>query len=195
MKKGALKRLDQDYIDLLLLHQQFGDFVGAWQAMEEAVKAGKVRAIGLSNFDGERLDQILEIATIKPAVMQVELHPYYQQQALKEKMKPFGTKFESWYPLGHGDAGLLNEPIFTQLAEKYGKTNAQIILRWHIQKGHIVFPKSTNPQHIKDNINIFDFELTPAEMKQIDALDKNQRYFTMSLAQQKSAFSSFKPAD
>jgi diketogulonate reductase-like aldo/keto reductase len=172
-----------------------GDYYNAWRALEKAQKAGKVGAIGLSNFDGERLDHILDIATITPAVMQVELHPYYQQQALKDKMKPFGTKFESWYPLGHGDAGLLNEPIFTELAEKYGKTNAQIILRWHIQTGHIVFPKSTNPQHIKDNINIFDFELTPEEMKQIDALDKNQRYFTMSLAQQKSAFSSFRPAD
>ncbi|NRO40497.1 putative oxidoreductase [Lactobacillus helveticus] len=190
-----LDRLDTDYIDLLLLHQQFGDYVGAYQAMEEAVKAGKVRAIGLSNFDGERLDKILDIATINPAVMQVELHPYYQQQALKEKMKPYGTKFESWYPLGHGDAGLINEPIFTELAQKYGKTNVQIILRWHIQKGHIVFQKSTNPQHLKDNIDIFDFELTPDEMKEIDALDKDKRYFTMSLETQKSAFSSFKPAD
>lgn len=190
-----LKRLDTDYIDLLLLHQQFGDYVGAYKAMEEAVRAGKVRAIGLSNFDGERLDKILEISSIKPAVMQVELHPYYQQQELKEKMKPYGTKFESWYPLGHGDAGLINEPIFTKLAKKYGKTNVQIILRWHIQKEHIVFPKSTNPQHLKDNIDIFDFELTNDEMKQIDALDKNKRYFTMSLDDQKNAFSSFKPAD
>ncbi len=190
-----LDRLDTDYIDLLLLHQQIGDYVGAYQAMEEAVKFGKVRAIGLSNFDGECLNKILEVATIKPAIMQVELHPYYQQQALKEKMKPYGTKFESWYPLGHGDVSLINEAIFTELAQKYRKTNVQIILRWHIQKGHIVFPKSTNPQHLKENTDIFDFELTPDEMKKIDALDKNKRYFTMSLEAQKSAFSSFKPAD
>lgn len=190
-----LDRLQTDYIDLLLLHQQFGDYVGAWQAMEEAVKQGKVRAIGLSNFDGERLDNLLANATIKPAVMQVELHPYYQQAALKNKMAPYDTKFESWYPLGHGDVQLINEPIFGSLAAKYGKSNVQIIMRWHIQKGHIVFPKTTNPQHMADNFNVFDFELTADEMKQIDALDKDQRYFTMSLADQAKNFASFRPAD
>lgn len=190
-----LARLDTDYIDLLLLHQQFGDYVGAWRAMEKAVEEGKVRSIGLSNFDGERLDTLLANAKIKPAVMQVELHPYYQQQVLRQKMSKYNTKFESWYPIGHGDPTLINEPIFTKLAEKYGKSNVQIILRWHIQKGFIVFPKSTNPEHIKQNIDLFDFELTPNEMKEIDALDKQQRYFTMSFEAQKNAFSSFKPAD
>lgn len=190
-----LDRLDTDYIDLLLLHQQFGDYVGAWKAMEEAVKEGKVRSIGISNFDGERLDNLLAHATIKPQVMQVELHPYYQQEALKAKMKPYGTKFEYWYPLGHGDKGLIEEPVFTKLADKYGKTNVQIILRWHIQKGHIVFPKTTNPQHMKDNIDIFDFELTDDEMKEIDALDRNKRYFNVPLAQQETMFKSFRPAD
>lgn len=190
-----LKRLDTDYIDLLLLHQQFGDYVGAWKAMEQAVKDGKVRSIGLSNFDGERLDNLLANATIKPQVMQVELHPYYQQKDLKAKMKPYGTKFESWYPLGHGDKGLIEEPVFTKLAKKYGKTNVQIILRWHIQKGHIVFPKTTNPQHMKDNIDIFDFELTDDEMKEIDALDSGKRYFNVPLSQQETMFKSFRPAD
>lgn len=190
-----LDRLQTDYIDLLLLHQQFGDYVGAWKAMEKALAEGKVRSIGISNFDGERLDNLLEAASVKPQVMQVELHPYYQQEALKEKMKPYGTKFESWYPLGHGDSALINEPIFTQLAEKYGKTNVQIILRWHIQKGHIVFPKTTNPQHMKDNIDIFDFALTDDEMKQIDSLDKDKRYFNVPLAQQQAMFESFTPAD
>lgn len=190
-----LNRLDTDYIDLLLLHQQIGNYMEAYKAMEDAVKAGKVRAIGLSNFDGERLDNVLQNADIAPAVMQVELHPYYQQNALKDKLKPYGTKLESWYPLGHGDAGLINEPIFTKLAKKYGKSNVQIILRWHIQKGHIVFPKTTNPQHMRDNINIFDFALTDDEMKQIDALDKGVRYFNVSFEQQKQMFSSFKPAD
>lgn len=190
-----LDRLQTDYIDLLLLHQQFGDYVGAWKAMEKALAEGKVRSIGISNFDGERLDDLLEVASVKPQVMQVELHPYYQQEALKEKMKPYGTKFESWYPLGHGDSALINEPIFTQLAEKYGKTNVQVILRWHIQKGNIVFPKTTNPQHMKNNIDIFDFALTDDEMKQIDALDKNKRYFNVPLAQQKAMFESFTPAD
>lgn len=190
-----LDRLDTDYIDLLLLHQQFGDYVGAWKAMEQALKDGKVRSIGISNFDGERLDNLLEAATVKPQVMQVELHPYYQQEALKNKMKPYGTKFESWYPLGHGDRGLIEEPIFTKLAEKYGKTNVQVILRWHIQKGHIVFPKTTNPQHMKDNIDIFDFELTDDEMKEIDALNKDKRYFNVPLARQEAMFKSFRPAD
>lgn len=190
-----LARLDTDYIDLLLLHQQFGDYVGAWQAMEKAVKAGKVRSIGISNFSGERLDNLLKNADIKPAVMQVELHPYYQEHELRKKMAQYDTKFESWYPIGHGDPKLINEPIFTKLAKKYNKTNVQIILRWHIQKGFIVFPKSTNPEHLKQNIDIFDFELTPEEMKEIDALDKHQRYFTMSFSAQKAAFSSFKPAD
>lgn len=190
-----LDRLQTDHLDLLLLHQQFGDYVGAWKAMEKAVDAGKVRAIGLSNFDGERLDKILDAATIKPAVMQVELHPYYQQQALKERMAQYGTKFESWYPLGHGDKALIDEPIFTELAKKYHKTNVQVILRWHIQKGHIVFPKTTNPQHMKDNIDIFDFSLTDDEMAKIDALDKDKRYFTVPLAQQEEMFKSFRPAD
>lgn len=190
-----LNRLQTDYIDMLLLHQQFGDYVGAWQAMEDAVKNGKVRAIGLSNFDGERLDNLLANAIIKPAVMQIELHPYYQQKALKNKMTQYGTKFESWYPLGHGDAGLINEPIFSQLAKKYNKSNVQIIMRWHIQKGHIVFPKTTNPQHMIDNFNVFDFDLTGDEMKQIDALNKDKRYFNVPLAQQKQMFESFTPAD
>lgn len=190
-----LDRLQTDYIDLLLLHQQFGDYIGAWQAMEEAVKNGKVRAIGLSNFDGERLDNLLGHATIKPAVLQVELHPYYQQKALKDKMAQYDTKFESWYPLGHGDAGLINEPVFSQLAKKYNKSNVQIIMRWHIQKGHIVFPKTTNPQHMADNFNVFDFDLTDDEMKQIDALNKDKRYFNVPLAKQKQMFESFTPAD
>ncbi|MGN1284169.1 MAG: aldo/keto reductase [Candidatus Limosilactobacillus intestinavium] len=190
-----LQRLDTDYIDLLLLHQQFGDYVGAWKAMEQALKEGKVRSIGISNFDGERLDNLLDAATVKPQVMQVELHPYYQQEDLKNKMKPYGTKFESWYPLGHGDQGLIEEPIFTKMAEKYGKTNVQVILRWHIQKGHIVFPKTTNPQHMKDNIDIFDFELTDDEMKAIDALNKDKRYFNVPLTQQEAMFKSFRPAD
>lgn len=190
-----LARLDTDYIDLLLLHQQVGNYVEAWQAMETAVKDGKVKAIGLSNFDGERLDKILEIAEIKPAVMQVELHPYYQQNDLKKKLAEYKTKFESWYPLGHGDASLLNEPIFTKLAEKYGKTNVQVILRWHIQKGHIVFPKTTNPKHMDDNINIFDFELTKEEMTQIDQLNKNVRYYNATLEQQEAQFTAWKPAD
>lgn len=190
-----LGRLDTGYIDLLLLHQQFGDYLGAWKDMENAVKAGKVRSIGISNFESERLEELMEAARIKPAVLQVECHPYYQQNSLKQRIAPYGTVIESWYPIGHGDKGLLNEPVFTSLAEKYGKSNVQVILRWHIQEGNVVFPKSTNPQHIKDNIDIFDFELTREEMEQIRSLDKGVRFFNMSLDEQEKHLGSFAPAD
>jgi len=113
--------------------------------MEKAVNAGKVRSIGLSNFESERLEEVLGAAQMKPAVLQVECHPYYQQSALKKRLAPYGTVIESWYPLGHADAGLMNEPVFVELSEKYQKSVAQIILRWHIQAGNIVFPKSSNP--------------------------------------------------
>lgn len=190
-----LKRLDTDYIDLLLLHQQFGDYIGAWRDMEKAVADGRVKSIGLSNFESDRLEEVLSIAKIKPAVLQVECHPYYQQDALKERIKKYGTVIESWYPIGHGDKDLINEPVFTELAKKYNKSNVQIILRWHIQEGNIVFPKSENPQHIKDNIDIFDFELTGEEMKKIKQVDKNTRFFTMSLAEQEANLGQFVPAD
>ena len=190
-----LSRLDTDYIDLLLLHQQFGDYIGAWKDMEKAVAAGKVKSIGISNFESERLEELLDAATIKPSVLQVECHPYYQQIQLKERIAKYGTVIESWYPIGHGDKNLLNEPVFTELAEKYGKNNVQIILRWHIQEGTIVFPKSTNPKHIQDNINIFDFELTAEEMERIRALDKGVRFFNMSLAEQEAHLSGFTTAD
>ena len=190
-----LSRLDTDYIDLLLLHQQFGDYIGAWKDMEKAVAAGKVKSIGISNFESERLEELFDAATIKPSVLQVECHPYYQQTQLKERIAKYGTVIESWYPIGHGDKNLLNEPVFTELAEKYGKNNVQIILRWHIQEGTIVFPKSTNPKHIQDNIDIFDFELTTEEMERIHALDKGVRFFNMSLAEQEAHLSGFTPAD
>ena len=190
-----LKRLDTEYIDLLLLHQQFGDYIGAWRDMEKAVKDGRVKSIGLSNFESDRLEEVLSIAKIKPAVLQVECHPYYQQTALKERIAPYGTKIECWYPLGHADAGLLNEPLFAQLGQKYGKSNAQIILRWHIQEGNIIFPKTTNPQHMRDNFDIFDFALSDEEMAAIHKLDKGQRFFTMTLAEQEAHLSQFVPAD
>lgn len=189
-----LARLDTPYIDLLLLHQQFGDYKGAYQAMEEAKKEGKVRSIGISNFD-ENLDSLLEIATIKPAVIQVECHPYFPQDKLREKLAPYGTAIESWFPLGHGDKTLLEEKVFTSLAEKYHKSNAQIILRWHIQKGNIVFPMSMNVDHLRQNIDIFDFALTDEEMKQIASLDCHKRYFTMTLAEQEAHLKMFTPAD
>ena len=190
-----LSRLDTGYIDLLLLHQQFGDYIGAWKDMEKAVAVGKVRSIGISNFESERLEELLAAAMIKPSVLQVECHPYYQQNELKKRISSCGTVIESWYPIGHGDKGLLNDLVFTELAEKYGKNNVQIILRWHIQEGTVVFPKSTNPKHIQENIDIFDFELTEDEMERIRALDKGVRFFNMSLAEQEAHLSAFVPAD
>ena len=190
-----LERLGTDYIDLLLLHQQFGDYMGAWADMEDAVDAGKVRAIGLSNFESERLEEVCQAARIKPAALQVECHPYYQQHALKERVAEYGTVLESWYPLGHGDAALLAEPLFAELGAKYGKTPAQVILRWHIQEGNVIFPKSTNPAHIADNMDIFDFALTEAEMAGVAALDKGVRYFTMTLEEQEANLGAFTPAD
>ena len=162
---------------LFLIHQQFGDYMGAWRAMEDAVKSGKVKTIGLSNFYGDRMEEVVAKAEIKPAVFQLECHPYFQQQVLKKNMAQFGCVLEAWYPIGHGDAALLNEPIFVELAEKYGKSTAQIILRWHIQEGTVIFPKSLNPEHIKANIDIFDFSLTEEEMDKIHKLDKQQSYY------------------
>ena len=190
-----LDRLGTDYIDLLLQHQQFGDYLGAWADMEDALDAGKVRAIGLSNFESERLEEVCEAARIKPAALQVECHPYYQQHALKERIASYGMVLESWYPLGHGDQALLGEPLFAKLGAKYGKTPAQIVLRWHIQEGNIVFPKSTSPAHIADNMDIFDFALTDEEMAQIALLDKGARYFTMTLEEQEANLGQFVPQD
>ena len=190
-----LSRLDIGYIDLLLLHQQVGDYRGAWKDMEKAVAQGKVRAIGLSNFESERLEEVCEAAAIKPAVLQVECHPYFQQEELKKRLAPYGTVIESWYPIGHGDPGLINEPVFTELAQKYSKTNVQVILRWHIQAGNIIFPKSTNPQHIRDNSDIFDFALTDDEMARIKAIDNGKRFYTATLEEQERNFSGWVPAD
>lgn len=191
----ALARLGTDHIDLLLLHQQFGDYMGAWADMEDAVAAGKLRSIGLSNFESERLEEVCEAATIKPAALQVECHPYFQQHELKERIAQYGTVLESWYPLGHGDAALLADPVFAELGAKYGKTPAQVILRWHIQEGNVIFPKSTSPAHIADNMAIFDFALTDDEIAQIKGLDKGVRYFNMSLEDQEKNLGAFTPAD
>ena len=190
-----LSRLDTDHIDLLLLHQQFGDYLGAWKDMEKAVKEGKVRSIGISNFESDRLEEICEAAAIKPAVNQVECHPYWQQTALKKRMEKYGTIVESWYPLGHGAKEMIAEPVFTKLGKKYGKSNVQIILRWHIQEGNIVFPKTTNPQHMKDNFDIFDFELTEDEMNEIRRLEGTKRFYNVSLEDQEKTLSQFTPAD
>ena len=174
----TLERLDTDYIDLLLIHQPAGNYIAGYRLMEKAYKEGKVKAIGLSNFTKEQVQEILDICEVKPSVLQTEVHPYYQENELKDFLDKEDIKIQAWYPLGHGDATLLKEQVFTELGEKYHKSNAQIILRWHIQAGNIVIPGSKNPDHIRDNFDLFDFELTDEEMQKIGSLDKNTRYYT-----------------
>ena len=174
----TLERLGTDYIDLLLLHQPAGNYVAGYRQMEKAYKEGKVRAIGLSNFNQGQIEEILSLCEVKPAVLQTEVHPYFQERELKKFLERAGMVIQAWYPLGHGDKALLEEPLFAELAKKYGKTNAQVILRWHIQAGNIVIPGSKNPAHIKDNFDLFDFSLTEEEMAKIAALDKDTRYYT-----------------
>lgn len=174
----TLQRLGTDYIDLLLIHQPAGNYVAGYRLMEKAYKEGKVRAIGLSNFTPEQVQEILDICEVKPAVLQTEVHPYSQEKELKAFLDKEGIVIQAWYPLGHGDKALIQEPLFTEFGKKYGKSNAQIILRWHIQAGNIVIPGSKNPAHIKDNFNLFDFALTDDEMGKITALDKQKRYYT-----------------
>lgn len=176
---ATLERLGLDYVDLLLFHQPYGDYVDGWRAMEEAVRAGKVRSIGLSNFPARKIEQIMEVAQIKPAALQVELNPYWNQHALKAELAKIGLGdivYEGWYPFGHGDAKLLAEPVIAKIAEAHGKTAAQVILRWMLQEGVVTFPKTTNPQHALDNIDVFDFELSDDEMARINALPQKAYY-------------------
>lgn len=174
----TLERLDTDYIDLLLIHQPAGNYIAGYKLMEKAYKEGKVKAIGLSNFSPSQIREILDICEVKPVVLQTEVHPYYQEKKLKDYLKKEGIVIQAWYPLGHGDKALLEEPLFQELGKKYGKSSAQIILHWHIQAGNIVIPGSKSPAHIQDNFDLFDFSLTAWEMAQISIMDKNVRYYT-----------------
>ena len=174
----TLERLDTDYIDLLLIHQPAGNYIAGYKLMEKAYKEGKVKAIGLSNFSQSQIREILDICEVKPVVLQTEVHPYYQEKKLKDYLKKEGIVIQAWYPLGHGDKALLEEPLFQELGKKYGKSSAQIILRWHIRAGNIVIPGSKSPAHIQDNFDLFDFSLTAWEMAQISIMDKNVRYYT-----------------
>ena len=174
----TLQRLGTDYIDLLFLHQPTDNWREGYRQIEKAYKEGKVKAIGLSNFPDDLLKETIDTMEIKPQVVQVEAHPYFPQTELKKVLAQTGMGLMAWYPLGHGDKALIGEPVFGELAEKYGKSNAQIILRWHVQSGNIVIPGSKNPDHIRDNFDIFDFELTSEDMEKIAEVDKNVRYYT-----------------
>lgn len=175
--EGTLNRLGLDYVDMLILHQPVGNYLAAWKTMEKAYKEGKVRALGLSNFPQEKIAEVIDHAEIKPQLVTVECHPYFAQSDLREYLSQYGIVIEAWYPLGHGDKGLQEEPVFTKLAEKYGKTPAQVILRWHVQMGTSIIPGSKNPAHIADNADIFDFELTDEEMAEVAKLDGTKKYY------------------
>ena len=175
-----LERLGTDYVDMLFLHQPTSNWREGYRNIEKAVKAGKAKSIGLSNFSEEQIKEAIETMEIKPQAVQVEAHPYFPEGELKKLLAEHDMALMAWYPLGHGDKNLINEPVFTKLAEKYNKTNAQVILRWHVQSGNIVIPGSRNPQHIHDNNDIFDFALTDEEMAEITKLDQNKRYYEPS---------------
>ena len=174
----TLQRLGLDYVDMLILHQPVGNYLAAWKTMEEAYRGGKVRALGLSNFPQDKLEEVIAAAEVKPQLVTVECHPYHQQRDLRAYLEPYGTVIEAWYPLGHGDKGLMEEPVFATLAKKYDKSPAQVILRWHVQMGTSIIPGSKNPAHIADNADIFDFALTDDEMAHIAELDGTKTYYT-----------------
>lgn len=194
-----LERLNTDYIDLLYVHQPVGDFVGAWKDMEKAVAMGKVRALGISNFDAN--DEVFQIimreSTVKPAVLQIECHPYAQRVEMREKVRPYGIHVTSWFPLGGAmsQGVLLRDPEIVKIAEAHGKTPAQIILRWHIQEGLSAIPGATNPDYINENIGIFDFELTDGEMQTMRSLNKETRFFNMPLPQVEEMVRNYPLAD
>ena len=168
---ASLKKLGLDYIDLYLIHQPYGDVPGAWKAMEDAQKAGKIKSIGVSNMTPNIWNHFVPQFDTMPSVNQVECHPFFQQKQLREVLDTCGAALEAYFPLGHGDEALLTHPLVTALAHKYNKTAGQIILRFEVQEGFVVLPKSTNPQHMADNIAIFDFSLTDEDMARMRGLD------------------------
>ena len=173
----TLKRLDLDYVDLLFIHQPAGNYMAGYRMLEKAYKDGKAKSLGISNFEGEKLEKLLADSEIKPHVIQMEAHPYCTEKEIRDRLAEYGTATMGWYPLGHGDRGLVNEEVFTKLADKYRKSNAQIVLRWHTQMGFITIPGSKNPDHIRDNGDIFDFSLTEEEMAEIAKPDGTWKYY------------------
>ena len=173
----SLRKLKTDYIDLMLLHQPFSDYYGAWHALEDLYEEGKLRAIGVSNFYPDRLVDICSFARIKPMVNQVETHPLNQQIEARPWMDKYGVQIEAWAPFGEGRGGLFQNEVLAAIGTKYGKSTAQVMLRWHIQRGVVVIPKSTHYERMVENFNVFDFTLTDEDMAAIAALDKKQSSF------------------
>ncbi len=179
----TLERLGVDYVDLLYIHQPAGNWLAGYRLLEKAYKEGKAKSIGISNFEGKYMEELETKWEIVPQFIQVEAHPYFTQTELRKTLDKYDIKLMSWYPLGHGDKSLINEPVFAELGKKYGKSSAQIILRWHTQMGFVVIPGSKNVDHIRDNLDILDFKLTDEEMAEIAGLDKNERYYHRTEAQ------------
>lgn len=173
----SMRKLQVDYLDLCLLHQPFGDVYGAYRALEELYDEGKLRAIGISNFYADRMIDIASSARIKPMVNQIEIHPHQQQRAGKPWHDKYGIQLEAWAPFGEGRGGMFELPELKAIGEKHGKTVAQVILRWHLQRGIVVIPKSTHIERMKENFDVFDFELTAEDMAAVEALDKKQSSF------------------
>ncbi|MBQ9289738.1 MAG: aldo/keto reductase [Clostridia bacterium] len=173
----TLERLGVDYVDLLYIHQPAGNWLAGYRQLEKAYREGKARAIGISNFEGKYIEELEKQWEVVPQFIQVEAHPYFTQKELRKTLDRYDIRLMSWYPLGHGDQSLIHEPVFRKLGEKYGKTLAQIILRWHTQMGFAVIPGSKNVDHIRDNLDILDFVLTAQEMEEIAALDRDMRYY------------------
>lgn len=188
----TLERLGVDYVDLLYIHQPAGNWLAGYRQLEKALKEGKARSIGISNFEGKYIEELETKWETAPQFIQVEAHPYFTQKDLRVTLDKYGIKLMSWYPLGHGDKSLIQEPVFAELGKKYGKTPAQVILRWHVQMGFVVIPGSKNVDHIKDNLNIMDFELTADEMAEIAKLDKGERYYHRT-EEQLVQFATWKP--
>lgn len=171
----SMRKLQTDYLDLVLIHQPLGDYYAAYHALEDLYKEGRLRAIGISNFSAERMADLTAFNEVKPAVNQVETHPFFQQEALHEWMQKLDIQHEAWGPLAeHRLIQLLRTPMLITIGKKHGKTPAQIILRFNVQRGIVVIPKSSHKERIEENINIFDFELTDEEMQQIRTLDEDK---------------------
>ena len=174
---SSMQKLKVDYIDLVLLHQPFGDYYGAWRALEDMYAEGKIRAIGVSNFYPDRMVDICSFSRIKPMVNQVETHPHNQQTEAQKWMEKYGVQIEAWAPFGEGRGGLFTNETIAKIAEKYNKSVAQVILRWELQRGIVIIPKSVHIERMKENLDVFDFELSDGDMKIMASLDKKQSSF------------------
>ena len=173
----SLRKLKTDYIDLMLLHQPFSDYYGAYRALEDLYDEGKIKAIGISNFYPDRMVDLASFTRIKPMIKQIEIHPYHQQVLSKEWHDKYGVQLEAWAPFGEGRKNMFELSELKEIGDKYGKTVAQVILRWHLQRGIVVIPKSTHLERMKENFNVFDFELAQEDMDVISKLDKNESSF------------------